>query len=191
MKNAGVKILFIEQMPENYAAGVVKALNQQDFHPVLVVGASTYSQALVPDSGGAAAIDGTYLEQPTALYLGEDAKTVPAVATFLRWVQKASPGFKADYYTLAGWLSTEVFVQALQAAGVHPSRGSVLQALRKITSFSAGYLIGTGNPSAKTPTNCYVMAQIENGQFQRVDDSPVNGPTHGFRCDQPYFYPPS
>ncbi len=191
MKNAGVKILFIEQMPENYAAGVVKALNQQDFHPVLVVGASTYSQALVPDSGGAAAIDGTYLEQPTALYLGEDAKTVPAVATFLRWVQKASPGFKADYYTLAGWLSTEVFVQALQAAGVHPSRGSVLQALRKITSFSAGYLIGTGNPSAKTPTNCYVMAQIENGQFQRVDDSPMNGPTHGFRCDQPYFYPPS
>ena len=38
MKNAGVKILFLEQMPANYAAAVVKALNQQNFHPVLVLG---------------------------------------------------------------------------------------------------------------------------------------------------------
>ena len=66
MKNDGVKILFIEQMPENYAAAVVKALNQQDFHPVVVFGGSTYSEELVPTPGGAAAIDGAYMEQNTA-----------------------------------------------------------------------------------------------------------------------------
>ena len=33
MKNAGVKILFIDQMPENYASAVFKALDQQNFHP--------------------------------------------------------------------------------------------------------------------------------------------------------------
>ena len=52
MRNAGVKILFVEQMPENYASAVFKALAQQNFHPVVVLGASTYSQALVPASGG-------------------------------------------------------------------------------------------------------------------------------------------
>ena len=190
MKNAGVKILFLEQMPENYAASVVKALNLQDFHPVLVLGGSTYSQELVPDSGGPAAIDGAYMEQNTALYLGEDSG-IPAVNTFLTWVQKASPGFHADLYTLYGWLSAELFSQALKAAGSDPSRGSELEALRHITSFSGGYLVGTANPAGKVPTNCYIIARIENGKYQRLDDPPVNGPTHGYRCDQPFYYYPA
>jgi hypothetical protein len=190
MKQAGVRMLFLEQMPENYASSVIQALNQQNFHPVVVLGTSTYSEELVPASGGAAAIDGAYLEQPTSLFLGEDVGKIPAVSTFLTWVQKASPGFKADYYTLAGWLSAELFVQALSDAGAHPSRGSVLQALRGITSFSGGNLIGAANPSAKKPTNCYILAQIDKGKFQRLDDPPVSGPTHGYRCDQPYYYPP-
>jgi branched-chain amino acid transport system substrate-binding protein len=191
MKNDGVKILFLEQMPQNYAASVVKALNDQDFHPVLVLGGSTYSEELVPNAGGAAAIDGSYLEQNTSLYLGEDAGSLPAVNTFLTWVQKVSPGFKADLYTLFGWLSAELFSQALQSAGANPSRGSVLQALRGITSFSGGNLVGTANPAKKLPTSCYIIAQIENGQFKRLDDPPVSGPTHGYRCDQPYYYPPA
>jgi branched-chain amino acid transport system substrate-binding protein len=188
MKNKGVKILFLEQMPQNYAAAVVQALNQQDFHPVLVLGGSTYSEALVPSAGGASAIDGSYMEQNTSLYLGEDKTAIPAITAFQTWVQKASPGFKADLYTLFGWLSAELFVQALKAAGPKPSRGSILQQLRKITSFSGGNLVGTSNPAAKIPTNCYIIAKITNGKYQRVDDPPANGPTHGYRCDQPYFY---
>ena len=117
MRNAGVKILFVEQMPQNYAAAVVKAFNLQDFHPVLVLGASTYSEELVPDAGGPAAIDGAYLEQGYALYLGEDAASVPAVNTFLTWVQNVSPGFKPDLFTLFGWLSGALFAEALQSAG--------------------------------------------------------------------------
>lgn len=188
MKTAGVKILFLEQMPENYAASVIKALNQQDFHPVVVLGSSTYSEELVPNSGGAAAIDGAYMEQSTALFLGEDASGIPAVNTFLTWVQKASPGFHADLYTLFGWTSAELFSQALKAAGSDPSRGSVLQALRNITSFSAGNLLGPANPSAKIPTNCYIIATIANGKYQRLDDPPLDGPTHGYRCDEPFYY---
>ena len=136
MKGAGVKILFLEQMPQNYAAAVVQALNQQDFHPVLVLGGSTYSEALVQSAGGASAIDGSYMEQNTSLYLGEDKGSLPAITAFQTWIQKASPGFKADLYTLFGWLSAELFTQALKAAGPHPSRGSILQQLQKITSFS-------------------------------------------------------
>jgi ABC-type branched-subunit amino acid transport system substrate-binding protein len=188
MKSAGVKILFLEQMPENYAASVVQALNQQNFHPVLVLGGSTYSEKLIADAGGASAIDGSYLAQNTSLYLGEDTASIPAVGTFLTWIQKASPGFKADLYTLFGWLSAELFAQALASAGANPSRGSVLQALQGITSFSGGNLVGTANPGKKIPTNCYVIARIEHGTINRLDDPPVSGATHGYRCDQPFYY---
>jgi branched-chain amino acid transport system substrate-binding protein len=190
MRQAGVKILFLEQMPANYAAAVVKALDQQNFHPQLVFGVSTYSESLVPDSGGAAAIDGAYMEGLTSLFLGEDASTIPAVNTFLTWVQKASPGFKPDLYTLFGWLSGQLFVQGLRAAGAHPTRGSVLQQLAKITSFNGGNLIATSNPAGKVPATCYVISQIVQGRFQRLDDPPVSGPTHGYRCDAPYYYFP-
>jgi branched-chain amino acid transport system substrate-binding protein len=188
MKNAGVQILFLEQMPENYAASVVKALNQQNYHPVLVLGGSTYSEALIPNAGGASSIDGSYLAQNTSLYLGEDSGAIPAVGTFLTWVQKVSPGFKADLYTLFGWLSAELFAQALKSAGSNPSRGSVLQALQGITAFSGGNLVGTANPAKKIPTPCYLIAKIQNGKFNRLDDPPVTGSTHGYRCDAPYFY---
>jgi len=190
MRQKGVKILFIEQMPENYAAAVFKALNQQNFHPAVVLGASTYSEALVADSGGAAATNGAYLEQNTSLYLGEDAASLPAVNLFLHWVQTASPGFKPDLFTMYGWISGQLFVQALKAAGQNPTRGSVLQALRSITSYSAGNLIATANPSGKVPGNCYIIGQIINGTITRIDDPPVTSSTNGYRCDQPYFFPP-
>jgi hypothetical protein len=177
-------------MPENYASAVIQALNQQDFHPQVVFGASTYSSDLISASGGASATDGSYLEQNASLYLGEDQAAIPAVGTFLHWVQQASPGFKPDLFTLYGWVSAELFSQGLEAAGSDPSRGSLLQALSKVTSFSGDNIIATTNPSAKTNGNCYLIAQVQNGQFQRLDDPPVTGPDHGYRCNSEYYIAP-
>ncbi len=187
MKDMGVQILFLEQEPQNYASAIIKDLNQQNFHPVVVLGAAAYSNALVANSGGAAAIDGSYFEQSASLYLGQDASQIPAVTTFNTWVQKASPGFNADFFTLEGWLCGELFVQALRNAGAHPSRGSLLQALRHVTTFDSGKLIPVSNPAKKVPINCYIIGEILNGNFQRLDDPPVSGPTGGFRCDQPVY----
>ena len=189
MKNEGVKILFLEQEPVNYASAIFKDLTQQNFHPVVVLGAPSYNETLVPDSGGAAAVDGAYLEQSGSLYLGEDAAEIPAVGTFDTWVHTVAPSFTPDYFTFLGWLSGELFVQALRNAGTDPSRGSLLQALRKVTSFQSGKLAPVTNPAGKVPTGCYLLGQVEGGRFQRLDDPPVDGPTQGFRCDKPYYVP--
>ena len=53
MKNAGVKVLFIDQMSEVYASGLLKNLVQQNFHPNVVLGAATYTPSLIPAAGGA------------------------------------------------------------------------------------------------------------------------------------------
>ncbi len=52
MRNAGVKVLFIDQMAEVYASALLKNLVQQNFHPLVVMGAATYSTALIPAAGG-------------------------------------------------------------------------------------------------------------------------------------------
>ncbi len=92
MKNAGVKILFIDQMPENYASAMLKDLQEQNFHPQVVLGAATYSNDLVSASGGPQAVDGSHVDQNTSLYLGQDYPAIPAVGTFLHWVQQTDPG---------------------------------------------------------------------------------------------------
>lgn len=120
---------------------------------------------------------------PNALFLGGDEAAIPAVVTFLKWVQQVSPGFKPDYYTLAGWANAQLFVQALKAAGKNPTRGSVQQQLRKITSYSASGLLAPSDPAAGLPSRCYLIAKIVNGQFVRTNDPPVNGPFKGYRCD--------
>jgi ABC-type branched-subunit amino acid transport system substrate-binding protein len=187
MKNAGVQILFLEQEPQNYASAIFRDLGQQDFHPVVVLGAPSYNPQLIGNSGGAHAVDGAYLEQAASLYLGEDAGQIPAITTLNTWVQKVSPGFTPDFFTLAGWLCGELFVDALRNAGTDPSRGSLLQALRRITAFDSGTLIPVSDPAGKVPITCYLLGQVTGGVFQRLDDPPVSGSTHGYRCDGVYY----
>jgi ABC-type branched-subunit amino acid transport system substrate-binding protein len=187
MKSAGVQILFLEQEPQNYASAIFRDLVQQDFHPVVVLGAASYSGQLVANAGGPQAVNGAYLEQAASLYLGEDAAQIPAIATFNTWVQKVSPGFTPDFFTLAGWLCGQLFVDALRNAGADPSRGSLLQALRRITAFDSGSLLPLSNPAGKVPITCYLLGQISGGKFQRLDDPPITGSTDGFRCDGTYY----
>ena len=191
MRNAGVKMLFIDQMPANYAASVFRALDQQDFHPIVILGTSTYSEALIPDSGGAAAVDGSYLTLNSALFLGEDATELPAVSTFLTWVHRAAPGFKPDLFTLYGWTSAELFAQALASAGPHPTRGSLLRALQGVTSFNGDGIIVTSHPSSKSGSNCFLLVRVENGRFQRFDDPPISGKTGGYLCAGGVYFPKS
>lgn len=191
MRNAGVKIIFMDQMPSNYASSVLKALQQQNYHPQVLLGAATYSNQLVAQSGGAANVNGAYLSQNLALYLGTDQTAVPVVGTFLHWVQVASPGFSPDLFTAYGWLSANLFVQALKNAGSNPSRGSLLQALGKVTSFNGDGFNAPSDPATKTPPHCYLIATVTNGQFVRSPDNPpTTSSTNGFRCDGSYIVKP-
>jgi len=61
-------------------------------------------------------------------------------------------------------------------------------AVRKITTFTGGGLVGNVNPADKVPSNCYIIARVTNGNFVRLQDPPIGGPTHGFRCDKPFYY---
>jgi hypothetical protein len=170
------------------AEHMVQEMYQQGYHPqVIESNGAIYVDNFTELAGGPKATDGIWLPQGAALYLGGDAQSVPAVDTFLEWVNKVHPGFTPDLFTLYGWASAELLVQAIKAAATPLSPSTVLDALKQITNFDASGLMSPANPAGKVPGTCYVMARIVNGVFVRVPPSPKSG----FICGASYYHPPS
>jgi ABC-type branched-subunit amino acid transport system substrate-binding protein len=183
MKAAGVKMVFEPTQQGAYISNIAQEIKQEGLNAILVSGANAYEQGFKPGSAG----NGTLITTVTALYMGEDAKAVPAVATFDKWAKKVDPQTQLDLYTLYGWINAQLFVQALKSAGANPTRASLEAQLDKITSFNANGLIATQNPAQKIPGGCWIAAQYENGKWQRISPDPKSG----FVCSPGGFYPPS
>ena len=184
MKNAGIQFVYLTDGTYQIYAALCKEMAAQGFHPqVLFSAGPAYAQQFVAAAGGAQNVNNLWIVQGQSLYLGQDAKTVPAVGTFLKWIQKTHPGFQPDLYTLFGWASAQLFVQALQSAGPNPTRGKVLNALKGITSFSASNLMAPANPAKKLAPNCVLFAQIKNGQYTRVAPTAKSG----WDCSSNYY----
>ena len=186
MKQKGIKMVLMSFGTGQSYAALEKTMAQQGFHPqVRVSNGPVYFNDFVTQAGGASIANGTWLAQGYSLYLGQDAKSVPAVKDFNAWLKKLHPTFQPDLYTLFGWNSAQLFAQALKAAGPSPTRGKLLTALSKITKFDASGLAAPSNPAKKLPSNCVMFAQVVNGQFKRVNPTP----TKGWSCAQPFWAP--
>ncbi len=187
MRAKGVNALDLTALDWQVAAIIIQDATQQGWHPKLIFsGGPVYADQFIKTAGGAAATNGIMIGQVQALYLGQDAKSVPAVKTFLSWVKKVNPSWTPDLFTLYGWASAQLFVQALQAAGKNPTRGLVLAQLAKVTSFTANGLLAATNPAKKLPSNCDLIATIKNGKYVRVQ------PTgSGFDCSSKFYFAPA
>jgi len=188
MEHDGVQFVDLSLTDATNAEAIVAEMHQQGFHPQVIESAGPiYVNNFTQLAGGTAAADGIWLPQGAVLYLGGDAKTVPAVNTFDEWVQKVHPGFVPDLYTLYGWASAQLLVKAIKAAGANPTSASVTTALGSITKFDASGLMAPANPAGKVPGTCFVLARIVNGVFVRQPPSPASG----FICGASYYHPPS
>jgi branched-chain amino acid transport system substrate-binding protein len=183
MKNAGVKLLFEPSQQGAYISTMAQEDKQEGLNALLFTGANSYEAGFDPGSAG----NGALISTITALYMGEDAKVIPAVATFDKWAKKVDPQTQLDLYTLYGWISAQLFVQALKGAGADPTRASLEAQLDKVTSFNASGLITNQNPAQKLPGQCWIVAQYDNGTWKRIPPDPKAG----FVCNPGGFYPSS
>ncbi len=186
MKAKGVTAVNLTALDWQVASDFMASAALQNWKPKLIFSGGpvyTVPSQFIKASGGPSVANGVQIAQAQALYLGQDAKSVPAVGQFISWVKKVSPSWSPDLFTLYGWASGQLFAQALQAAGKNPTRGSVLAQLAKIQKFDASGLLAPTNPAKKLPSNCYLLSQIKNGNYSRV-----SMPKTGFRCDSTYYY---
>jgi len=183
MKSKGVQLFYSQQMPDAYAATLAKEMKQQNFKPIVIQGAA-YSSNLVKDGGSA--VNNMFIQQAYPLYLpGQDAKNVPAAALFDHWMNVADSPPNFEIEAVYGWMSAELFVEALRKAGSDPTRASLTNALNSITSFNAGGMISNANPAENIPSSCFMLAQIKSGHIVRVSPTPKSG----FACPSGGFLP--
>ena len=127
MKDDGVKIVLLDQADVGAIANFLDTASLQNFHPLVFFNSgSAYDGSFIKSAGAAAG--NIIVELHEALYIGPDP-SVPAVALFDHWINVAHKGYTPDIYSVFGWASAQLFVQALRSTGTDPNRASVLAAV--------------------------------------------------------------
>ncbi|HUZ43793.1 MAG TPA: ABC transporter substrate-binding protein [Acidimicrobiales bacterium] len=180
MRSQGVKMVYLIALNAPDAAIFASEAAQQGFHPQLWACAVCYFGGYVSESGGAANVEGQYLNVGSALFLGDPS--VPEVPLYLKWLAQAAPGFSPDQFSAYSWADAALFVHALTQAGPHLTQKGVDAALAATDQFSDNGLMAPADIGAKKPSNCYLMLQIRSGNYVKVGD-----PSSGFLCNAPYY----
>lgn len=180
MRSEGVKMVYLIALNAPDAAIFASEAAQQGFHPELWACAVCYFGGYVSESGGAANVEGQYLNVGSALFLGDPS--VPEVPLYLKWLAKAAPGFSPDQFSAYSWADAALFVHALTQAGPHLTQKAVDAALAATNQFTDNGMMAPADIGAKKPSNCYLMLQIRNGSYVKVGDPPS-----GFLCNYPYY----
>ncbi len=141
---------------------------------------SMYDQTFFKKLGGAAAAEGMYGSNGSALFFSpEDAAAIPSVATVpevLRAGLRRRRGRQLRRQRLG--LDRAARARAIRKAGPKLTRAKVLQKLKATKKFDAEGFYAPANPGDKKAGNCYVIWQIKGGKYVRTDS-----PAKGFRCD--------
>lgn len=180
MKSEGAQFVDISNIGD-MAANFLNEARQQGFHPEVLYDAPAYDAQFFQEAQPDAA-QGLWVDQQFAMFLGEDSKTVPEVATFLHWLEVAHPSDKPDVYGAYAWASGLLFEEAMKAAGPRPTRSGLLSALKGIHDFDGNGFIAPADVGNKRPPVCTVVIQVDNGRFVR------RLPQQGFYCGNAAFH---
>lgn len=182
MRQDGVELVFLMATTAQNAARIKRAADSQNFRPVWIVQVA-YDQSFITFMGGPEAAEGVEGANLFSLYFGDDeAKRVPEVALYQQWMKRNNPKANLDVFSMYGWTSAKLFVQALKDAGPKATRAGLLASLKKVRDYDADGMLAPSGPASKRPATCYVLWQIKGGKYVRVDT-----PATGYRCDGTYF----
>lgn len=185
MKNAGVKIVDLGAVAVNDVADFIQQAAQQNFRPDAIISAPAYDAQLLKLVGNASLADNIlYAPVPYPLYLGSDRATVPAVNTFLTWLDRTYPGKSANIYSVSAWAAGTLLVDGMRAAGPTIDQASVIKALDGIHTFTAAGLVAPSDPGGRQGTHCVVVAGVRNGHWVRIH------PSSGYDCSGVYHSVP-
>jgi ABC-type branched-subunit amino acid transport system substrate-binding protein len=140
-----------------------------------------YDSAFVPDyQGSPSDLNGIQGYNEYSLFFNADeGRNIPEVALFQQWFKRTNPGQPLNLYAMFAWAEGRMLQDAFEHAKSADRKG-VLAALHSLTNWSDNGLVSPMTPGSKTEgAHCYIVWQLNNGQFSRQSGDPKAG----FRCD--------
>jgi ABC-type branched-subunit amino acid transport system substrate-binding protein len=178
MQSDGVKLVFLSATNAQNAAETKREADAQGWHPIWVIPIA-YASDFISRLGDPKEAEGIVGSNLYALFFNQgDAQNIPDVALYQQWMQRAVPDAPLELYSVFSWGAAKLFVQILKEVGPNLTRKAFTDAIKKVHSFEVKGLLPTTDPSSHVPGNCYVLWQITNGKYVRVDTPPST-----FRCD--------
>jgi hypothetical protein len=126
-----------------------------------------YDTKLIQEGG--ANVEGQYVYTPFLPFLGKnsEAKVNKTLAAFVKY-DKAPDGFGIQAFA-AGLFFSDVVNKVVAKSGVNGvTRKAILAEAATEHSFNAGGMIGTTDVGGRQPSPCFVLNQVKNGDFVRV-----------------------
>lgn len=188
-QRAHVQLVFIETEPVQSAATMVQNENQAGCPPNLInVIPVAYDQGFLPDyQGNKSSLHVIGYNEFPLFFNADEAGRIPELKLFQTWFARTNPGKSSSLYSLYGWVFGRMFQYAYLHAGPTLDRKTFITALRKVKNFTDEGMYAPTDPSTKTSgAHCYILWQLSNATFSRVDD-----PTTGYRCDGHFLPDPN
>jgi hypothetical protein len=168
----------VQQMKET---GSNYSLNTSAFSSSVALRKEAKLQGLDPDSviwDCAACYDEKFIEQGGAEVDGEysrishlpftDSKN-GAMKSFLKFTPEEDVDSFAAFAWVAGLLFRDAVNAVVEEGGNNAlTRAALFDALRGIEKFDGDGMWGTTNVADKVPTPCFVLMQVQDGEFERV-----------------------
>jgi ABC-type branched-subunit amino acid transport system substrate-binding protein len=185
MQRRGVKIVFISAENAQNAATLKAEADSQNFHPLWAIPIA-YASDFISRAGGNSAAEGIFGSNLYAMFFSpDDARTIPEVALFQKWMTQAYPGAAKELYAMYSWCGAKLFVQALRDVGAKVTRKAVTDKLKAVKTYNCGGMLPATSINNHKPDpnfNCYLLWNLHNGGYYRQDT-----PQGKFRCDGKYI----
>ncbi|HZP30611.1 MAG TPA: ABC transporter substrate-binding protein [Acidimicrobiia bacterium] len=124
-----------------------------------------YYAKVFTDAGQA--VDGEYMSLGFLPF--DEGKANPTVKNFVKYVGKSKLSGFASWGFTAGLEFQQAVQEVVSKNGNNGlTRANLLTALKNMTKFNAGGMIGTTNVAQKIPTSCFMVEQWKGGKFSRV-----------------------
>lgn len=176
MKDAGVEYVTMVSATDELVK-VLRDMRIQGFEPEIVDLGQQYYDPGVPAEEGA---EGANVQLNTAPF--EEEADSPALQAYLEAYDAVGSDIGATSLGVQAFSAGLLFATAAKAAGVDPTRESVLAELRKITEWDAGGLHFPANPGENAVSTCFSYALVAGGKFERLQPAEVGE----FDCDDAY-----
>ena len=165
----GAVTAFVDSSDLSFATAV-----RQSGNPVKILNYTGYDQQTLATPAVRAEYNGVYFSNQVLF-----DKSIPAIGQMYANMEKYIPHFNPntipDFGLFGGYLTADLMIRGLEAAGSNPTRSSFISNLRQVTGYTAGGLLPSatpfspfGSPDMLPETYCTYYIQLQGDQFVSV-----------------------